>query len=498
MYKKHIKSLFAFFLLFVAHAVWATNEIHRMRSNSLREKLQIVLDLDEFPTFNAFALSSPTRVVVDIKGKAAPDYRNLLRFKNRGVTLVRTGMRSSDEIRIVLDLKYDFHWEVYALAAEKGYHNRVVIDVYDGKPRAAVAKLPTAGKSMAAKAGRVALESAKSLPAITLESAALVAKTSNSQSTQSGQAAQAKVKKISKPSVKSSTKSSTNSLKKVGKSKNTVVSTASKKAKLKITKSSAVTKKIKPTVATLKETTDKKLKQREIIVVIDPGHGGKDSGALGRRGTREKDVVLQIAKRLKRKIDAIDGMRGVLTRSNDRYISLRGRLYLARKYKADLFVSIHADAFKKTSAKGSSVFILSTRGASSEAARWLAKRENAVDLKYGVDIGDYDKDVSSMLMGIQQDATIESSHILASRTLKQLKGIGKVHKHRVERAGFAVLKSPDIPSMLVETAFISNPGEEKKLRSPSYQNKLATSIAKGIQQYFREHLPHHLLLVKAP
>ncbi len=228
-------------------------------------------------------------------------------------------------------------------------------------------------------------------------------------------------------------------------------------------------------------------RHRQIIVVIDAGHGGKDSGAVGKYGTKEKTVVLQIAKRLKNKIDAMPGMRAKLTRRTDRYISLRGRLRLARKYKADLFVSIHADAARNRTAQGASAYILSNRGASSESARWLARRENAVDLKYGVDIGDYDRDVSNMIMQIQQDATIESSHLLAKKTIRQMKGIGKLHKSRVERAGFAVLKSPDIPSMLVETAFITNPSEERKLNSSSYQNQLAEAIAKGIKNYFDTH-----------
>ncbi len=187
-------------------------------------------------------------------------------------------------------------------------------------------------------------------------------------------------------------------------------------------------------------------------------------------------------------------MKAILTRSSDRYISLRGRLRLARKYKADLFVSIHADAARNRSAQGASVYILSNRGASSESARWLARRENAVDLKYGVDIGDYDKDVSNMIMQIQQDATIESSHLLAKKTLRKMKGIGKLHKRFVERAGFAVLKSPDIPSMLVETAFISNPEEEERLQSEHYQNEIAASIAGGIQAYFADHMPQQLLI----
>ncbi|MDQ2696283.1 MAG: N-acetylmuramoyl-L-alanine amidase, partial [Pseudomonadota bacterium] len=202
--------------------------------------------------------------------------------------------------------------------------------------------------------------------------------------------------------------------------------------------------------------------QRQYVVAIDAGHGGKDPGAVGPKGTREKDVTLAVARRLKTLIDREPGMRAVLTRSDDRYLKLRERIYLARKHKADLFVSIHADAFADPKARGSSVFILSTRGASSEAARVLANRENAADLMGGYNLTGKDDDVAYVVLDLFQEATREASLSLADKVLGRLGKVGNLHKNHVEHAGFAVLKSPDMPSILVETAFITNPGEEEK------------------------------------
>ncbi|MAF99977.1 MAG: N-acetylmuramoyl-L-alanine amidase [Acidiferrobacteraceae bacterium] len=225
----------------------------------------------------------------------------------------------------------------------------------------------------------------------------------------------------------------------------------------------------------------------DFVVVIDAGHGGEDPGAIGSRRTREKNVVLAIAKELKQQLDALPGVRGVLTRKSDYYISLRRRTTLARKYKADIFISIHADAFPKKQVRGSSVFALSRRGASSETARWLAKKENSADLAGGVSIADKDDQLAEVLLDMSITKTINDSIVLASNVLKELARIGKVHSRYVEQAGFVVLKSPDIPSILVETAFITNPTEEKLLNSKSHQKQIAGAIRKGVQRYMRLH-----------
>ncbi len=228
---------------------------------------------------------------------------------------------------------------------------------------------------------------------------------------------------------------------------------------------------------------------RLATIVIDPGHGGEDPGARGRGGSNEKDVTLIIAKRLKAMIDQEPGLRAVMTRDADYYLSLAARVEKARKVKADLFVSIHADAFVKPHARGSSVFALSERRATSEAARWLAKKENEADLIGGVNLDVKDRYLAQTLLDLSQTATISDSLKLGRHVLNELGVINTLHKPQVEQASFAVLKSPDVPSILVETAFISNPDEEKRLNDDAYQEKLARAILNGIKRYFAKNPP---------
>ena len=229
--------------------------------------------------------------------------------------------------------------------------------------------------------------------------------------------------------------------------------------------------------------------ERLITIAIDAGHGGEDPGARGRNGTLEKNVTLEIAKKLKDRIDNEPNMRAVLTRDGDFFIPLHVRVEKARRVRADLFVSIHADAFIKPSANGSSVFALSERGATSAAARWLAKQENDADLIGGVNIGIKDPYLKQTLLDLSQTASINDSLKLGKAVLQEMGGINRLHKSHVEQAGFAVLKAPDIPSILIETAFISNPDEEKKLKNPGYQNKMADAIFTGIKRYFSKNPP---------
>ena len=235
---------------------------------------------------------------------------------------------------------------------------------------------------------------------------------------------------------------------------------------------------------------------RDVIIAIDAGHGGEDPGAHGPGGTREKDVVLSIARKLRDRVNRERGMRAFMTRSGDYYLTLRKRIALARKHHADLFISIHADAFRDKRVRGASVYVLSQRGASSEAARWLAERENAADLVGGVSLEDRDDVLKSVLLDLSQTATLEASIDVADRVLDGFKRIGEVHKPSVQHAGFVVLKSPDIPSILVETAFISNPREERKLRDRRHQAAVADTIMSGIRAYFRYHAPPGTLLAE--
>tara|TARA_Y100001935_G_C17311742_1_gene517089 strand:+ start:3830 stop:5149 length:1320 start_codon:yes stop_codon:yes gene_type:complete len=226
-------------------------------------------------------------------------------------------------------------------------------------------------------------------------------------------------------------------------------------------------------------------RSRDVVVAIDAGHGGEDPGAIGPlKKTREKNVTLQIAKKLKYLIDRQSGMRAILTRQGDYYIGLRKRMKLARDSKADLFISIHADAFKDKRVRGSSVYVLSSHGATSEAARWLAAKENSSDLVGGVSLEDKDNVLASVLLDLSQSATQEASLSAAQKVFENLKMVGRVHGKRVQQAGFMVLKSPDIPSLLVETGFITNPTEEKNLRNQKYQELLAMAIMQGIRRYF--------------
>jgi N-acetylmuramoyl-L-alanine amidase len=233
---------------------------------------------------------------------------------------------------------------------------------------------------------------------------------------------------------------------------------------------------------------------RDVVIAIDAGHGGEDPGARGRGGTNEKDVVLAISRRLRDMINSEKGMRAVMIRDGDYYLGLRKRIEKARRHQADLFVSIHADAFRDSRVRGSSVFTLSRRGASSEAARWLAERENSADLVGGVKLEDKDDLLASVLLDLSQTATLQASTDVADRVHRRLTRVGKVHKSSVQQAGFVVLKSPDIPSILVETAFISNPSEERKLKSSGYQAKLAKAILRGIRDYFYSTPPPGTLL----
>lgn len=238
----------------------------------------------------------------------------------------------------------------------------------------------------------------------------------------------------------------------------------------------------------LKDAGKMQLK-RMVTIVVDPGHGGEDSGAIGARGSKEKDVVLAIGKRLKAKIEQQPNMRVVMTRNADFFVPLGTRVQKARAVQADLFISIHADAFVQPTARGSSVFVLSEKGASSTAARWLAKRENAADLIGGVNIKKHDRQLASVLLDLSTTAQIKNSMKLGNAVLNEMGGINRLHKGSVEQAAFAVLKAPDIPSILVETAFISNPEEEAKLNNDAHQENIANAILNGVKKYFAKNPP---------
>ncbi|AND68683.1 N-acetylmuramoyl-L-alanine amidase [Dyella thiooxydans] len=245
-----------------------------------------------------------------------------------------------------------------------------------------------------------------------------------------------------------------------------------------------VTKADKREVLTLRQVAEQMGGERKVVVAVDAGHGGVDPGAHGPHGTLEKNVTLAVARKLAALIDKQPGMQAVLTRDGDYFIPLKRRYEIAREKNADLFVSIHADAFRNGDAKGSSVWVLSSRGKSTVAARWLADRENSSDLIGGVSLASEDDSLASVLLDMQQGWAVQASESIAGNVLKALGKLGPTHRGYVERANFVVLRSPDVPSILVETAFISNPSEERKLRDPEHQTELAEAVMGGVRNYF--------------
>lgn len=366
---------------------------------------RVVFDLSSPVKHSIFVLQNPDRVVLDIEHC---DANGKLQASRVGGTLVkelRYAQKTSDNLRVVLDLNKAVSPKSFLLPPSAGKAYRLVLDLSSTTAIAAAETIP------AATPGTKAASTPKSTP--------------NN------------------------------------------------------------TPRVEPVIA----MQDAPASYRDIVVAIDAGHGGKDPGAIGRKGTREKDIVLAISKRLKNLIDNEPGMRAFMTRSGDTFIPLRNRIQKASKNNADIFLSIHADAAHNRKAKGSSVYVLSQGGASSEAARILAKRENESDKIGGVSLENKDDVLKSVLVDLSQTATIDASIDLAEDILKELALVGNILRDKVEQAGFAVLKSPDIPSVLVETAFISNPQEEKRLKTAAHQQKLATAILKGLRRYAKDHAP---------
>jgi N-acetylmuramoyl-L-alanine amidase len=231
---------------------------------------------------------------------------------------------------------------------------------------------------------------------------------------------------------------------------------------------------------------EQRKRKKEYIIAVDAGHGGRDPGAVGRKGTREKDITLAVAKKMKTLINRTPGYRAVMTRDGDRYIALRNRVKIARDNQADLFLSLHADSFKSPKVEGGSVYALSLSGASSEAAKWIAEKENASDLFGGISLDDKDDLIASVLLDLSQTATIQDSRELGSAVLKQMGKVAKLNNNKVQHAGFAVLKAPDMPSILIETAFLSNLKEERKLRTSKHQQKLAGAVFAGIKVHLKK------------
>ncbi len=393
---------------------------------------RVTLESDSNLKVTHFIVKNPERMVVDIEGlELNPTLKGLVAKIQSGdpyIKQVRVGQNRPSVVRLVFDLKEEVTPQVFTLAPVGVYKHRLIFDLYPVKPADPIAALIEKGDW-------------------SRENAA----------TQAGTPALPASVAPPKPDAPM--------------------------AALPVPE--AVPDKIEPK---LDPKGQKVL--RMITIALDPGHGGEDPGASGAGGSREKDIVLAIAKRLKFKIEEQANMRVMLTRDADYFVPLQVRVEKARKVQADLFVSIHADAFVEKSARGSSVFVLSEKGASSSAARWLATNENLADSIGGVNIGkSHDKQLASVLFDLSTTAQISDSLKLGKAVLGEIGGINRLHKGSVEQAGFAVLKAPDIPSILIETAFISNPEEEAKLTDNAYQDQLADAIVKGIKHYFAKNPP---------
>lgn len=399
---------------------------------------RLTLESKKSISHNMFTISNPDRLVVDLEevepGNALDELTRLVGSNDPYIKSVRVGRFKPGVVRLVLDLKAEVKPQIFVLKPVAEYGYRLVLDVYPAHPVDPLMAL---------------LEPSK---------------TSNPEAVVTPDTTEQTAEKIL---TEDQLKLSQN---------------------LNIDRDSGIDNNAQPTPGAAATATPNppELRARTLVIAIDAGHGGEDPGARGRHGSREKNVTLAIARKVKELVDGTPNMRGVLIRDGDYFIPLIGRVAKARKVNADLFISIHADAFIKAKARGSSVFALSEHGATSTAARWLAKKENEADLIGGVNLAVQDPYLARTLLDLSQTATITDSMKLAKHVLNELGGINDLHRGRVEQAGFAVLKSPDIPSILVETAFISNPSEERRLNDKGYQMKLANAILGGIKRYFAQ------------
>ncbi|MEO5932641.1 MAG: N-acetylmuramoyl-L-alanine amidase [Duganella sp.] len=405
-------------------------------------------------------VKDPERMVVDIEGlELNPTLKSLvakIQSNDPYIKQVRVGQNRPNVVRLVFDLKEEVRPQVFTLPPAGNYKDRLIFDLYPVKEADPIAAMiekgnwSSDGKPPPDTAGAGAAPKAD-MPALKPGEAEIAAN--------APQTPQAQMEAL-KPDIKAEPRAELRNQ----------VKTAEAQAKA-------------------AEKAEKNNVVRMITIALDPGHGGEDPGASGKNGSREKDIVLAIAKRLKAKLEDHPNMRVMLTRDGDYFVPLGKRVEKARKVQADLFVSIHADAFVQPSARGSSVFVLSEKGASSTAARWLADKENEADTIGGVNVKNHDRQLAGVLFDLSTTAQINDSLKLGKSVLGEIGGINRLHKGSVEQAGFAVLKAPDIPSILIETAFISNPEEEAKLLDDGYQNQLADAIVKGIRRYFAKNPP---------
>ncbi len=406
---------------------------------------RVTLENDTNLKAEHFLVPDPPRLVVDIDGLQLNDTLKSLVAKIESndpyIKQVRVGQNRPNVVRLVFDLKEEIKPQVFTLAPVAEYKHRLIFDLYPVKAADPIAALIEKGEWSPGDGTATAVP-AVPVPSTQPVAPDPVARLEAEIAAMSGAAPNRPLQPPPTPG---------KPLSKVQPPSNNVV--------------------------------------RMVTIALDPGHGGEDPGAIGATGTREKDIVLAVAKKLKARLEALPNTRVMLTRDGDYFVPLGTRVEKARKVQADLFVSIHADAFIEQRARGSSVFVLSEKGASSTAARWLATDQNKADMIGGVNLAKHDRQLASVLFDLSTTAQINDSLKLGKAVLGEIGGINRLHKAAVEQAGFAVLKAPDIPSILVETAFISNPEEEAKLKDEDYQEQLASAITKGIRRYFSANPP---------
>ncbi|SFD76832.1 N-acetylmuramoyl-L-alanine amidase [Massilia yuzhufengensis] len=411
---------------------------------------RVTLENDSDLKTQHFLVADPPRLVVDIEGLGLNGTLRSLVAKVEAndpyIKQVRVGQNRPNVVRLVFDLKEEVKPQVFTLAPVAGYQHRLIFDLYPTRPVDPIAAMIEKGEWHTERAPAAATAATSANPASPLPA------TPPAQ-TEVGLDAIAKLE-----------------------------------SEMSALDGTPPPQAVQPTPSKTAKPPSQKV-VRMVTIALDPGHGGEDPGAVGATGAYEKDIVLAVAKRLKAKLEALPNTRVMLTRDGDYFVPLGQRVQKARKVQADLFVSIHADAFVSPTARGSSVFVLSEKGASSSAARWLANDQNKADLIGGANFATQDKQIASVLFDLSTTAQINDSLKLGKAVLTEIGGINRLHKNAVEQAGFAVLKAPDIPSILVETAFISNREEEAKLRDEGYQNQLAEAITKGIKRYFADNPP---------
>ena len=442
-------------LIAAALPAFAGERVLASRVWPAQEYTRVTLESAKPVKHQFFFVENPARLVVDLDGvDMGPELKALADRVGKDdpyIASVRVGLNRPNVIRVVFDLRTEVKPSIFPIAPVGQYKHRLVIDLYPAKPADPLLALvnpadPIREMAQAPVPEPTVLAAAPEGPSASAEKAA----------------AEKAEKAAEKPADK-------------------VLDKLAQKDGDKPAEKVAAKSPEKPAKAPKSE--------RLIIVAVDAGHGGEDPGAKGRRGTREKDVTIAIARRVKAAIDKESNMRAVLVRDGDYFVPLGDRVAKSRRMQADLFVSVHADSFVRPDARGSSVFALSERGATSAAARMLAARENQSDLIGGVNLGVRDPVLARTLLDLSQTATINDSLKLGRAVLNELGDVNQLHKASVEQAGFAVLKAPDIPSILVETAFISNPDEEKRLKDSAYQDKIAAAIVTGIKRYLAANPP---------